>query len=150
MNILYNSRTLKYAWLSNFAESPVQLDGVIYPTVEHAYQAAKTEDPLKREQIRQADTAVQAKQMGKFVALRPDFNDIKLQIMEDLLWQKFDTLEYRRLLLSTVSAELIHFCPWGDVFWGVDRAGLGKNHHGRLLMEIRDLMSRADMAKESA
>jgi len=40
-----------YRWLSNFEPSPVEFDGVIYPTVEHAYQAAKNESPLYRKHI---------------------------------------------------------------------------------------------------
>jgi hypothetical protein len=46
-----------YFFLSNFAESPVEFDGVIYPTVEHAFAAAKTLESAERERIRLAARA---------------------------------------------------------------------------------------------
>ena len=38
----------KYAFLSNFAESKISFEGLTYPTVEHAFQAAKTLDEEER------------------------------------------------------------------------------------------------------
>lgn len=44
--IVHDEHTIKgffgdYRWLSNFGQAQVQLDGVTYPSVEVAYQAAK-------------------------------------------------------------------------------------------------------------
>ena len=55
----------KYAFLSNFHPSEVGMDGLLYPTVEHAYQAAKTLNPGLRAAIRTAGTPGYAKQMGR-------------------------------------------------------------------------------------
>lgn len=32
----------EYAFLSNYYDSPIFYDGILYPSVEHAFQAAKT------------------------------------------------------------------------------------------------------------
>lgn len=56
-----------YHFLSNFAVAPVVYEGMLFPTVEHAYQAAKTLDWNSREEIRKAYSAGKAKQMGKRV-----------------------------------------------------------------------------------
>jgi len=61
----------QYAFLSNFYRAPVMLDGVGYPTVEHAYQAAKTGDPKEREWVRSAPSPGEAKRRGRRVRKRP-------------------------------------------------------------------------------
>lgn len=55
----------EYDFLSNFYPAPVSLDGVDYPTVEHAFQAAKTFDPKQRAPIRNARTPSSAKSMAR-------------------------------------------------------------------------------------
>ena len=107
-----------YAFLSNFAASPVVLDGVTYPTVEHAFQAAKTFDPAERELIRDANTPATAKRLGRGVALRPDWEQAKYGIMRELLRQKFAIPELRQALRATGDAELIEGNNWNDRFYG--------------------------------
>lgn len=124
-------------FLSNFHPSSVMMDGCQYPTVEHAYQAAKTIDPEEREIIRSAPTPGMAKKLGKHANIRPDWDEIKVSVMGELLWQKFnDHPDLRTRLLGTGHASLVEGNWWGDTFWGVCR-GTGKNWLGRLLMEIR-------------
>lgn len=67
----------KYAFLSNFYPSPVELDGYVYPTVEHAYQAAKTEDVDARMSILTADKPATAKALGRGVPLREGWDDFR-------------------------------------------------------------------------
>ena len=52
-----------------------------YPTVEHAYQAAKTLDEDGRKAILEAPTPGKAKRMGRKVRMRPDWEDVKLSVM---------------------------------------------------------------------
>lgn len=130
----------KYAFLSNFHPSQVGMDGLIYPTVEHAYQAAKTLNPGLRTAIRTAGTPGYAKQMGRAVKLREDWESVKLDVMLDLLRRKFSHDDFRKQLLATGDATLIEGNDWGDHFWGMsgyhpNRKGL--NHLGRLLMQVR-------------
>lgn len=123
-------------FLSNFYLCPIKLDGVMYPSVEHAYQAAKTLDPVFRDMIREAIKPSYAKRIGRSVPLREGWNDIRLDVMRELAWQKFEIPALREALLATGSAELIEGNDWGDTFWGVQR-GVGENHLGLILMNIR-------------
>lgn len=127
----------EHFFLSNFYSSPVTVDNIYYPTVEHAYQASKTLDYLERERIRRAQTPGIAKKLGKRITLREDWEDIKLSVMEYLLRQKFSREPLREKLKQTGDADLIEGNLWGDRFWGVYN-GKGENHLGRLLMKIRD------------
>lgn len=124
-------------FLSNFTMAEVALDSVLYPSVEHAYQAAKTLDPGGRMAVRDCPTPGQAKRLGRSLKSRPDWPQVKLAIMEDLLRQKFTRHPgLRDKLLATGDQELVEGNTWGDTFWGVCR-GEGTNHLGRLLMKIR-------------
>jgi hypothetical protein len=124
-------------WLSNFFPAPVTLDGMTFPTVEHAYQAAKTLHEAEREMIRDLPTPGRAKRASRHLTLRPDWQEVKLAVMEDLLRQKFADAQLRRLLLDTSPHLIVELNRWGDVFWGVCK-GRGENHLGRILMRLRD------------
>jgi ribA/ribD-fused uncharacterized protein len=126
----------QYRFLSNFWPAVVQLDGMKYPTVEHAYQAAKTLNPTHREMVRTAYSPGAAKRLGRTVSMRPDWDRIKLQTMRNLVEQKFQHSELREKLLATGDEELEEGNSWGDTFWGVS-FGHGQNHLGRILMDIR-------------
>jgi N-glycosidase YbiA len=125
-----------FAFLSNFHPSPVVYNGVGYPTVEHAYQAAKTLDPFARLHIRDNLTAGQAKRYGRTVAMREDWEQIKLGVMYDLLLQKFNHLSLAKELIDTGTQELIEGNHWGDTYWGTCN-GVGENWLGKLLMQVR-------------
>lgn len=134
-----------YRFLSNFyVPAEVVLDGVMYPTVEHAYQAAKTYDLSNRKRIEFAASPGQAKSLGRKLKLRSDWEQVKLDIMEDLVRQKFSSNPYlKRLLLVTDEDYLQEGNTWGDRFWGVDlRSDVGENHLGRILMRVRDKLRR--------
>lgn len=126
----------EYRFLSNFYPSRIYIDGVEYPTVEHAYQSRKTENPTVRELIRTARTPGEAKRMGSKVVLRSDWEEIKVDTMLNLLRLKFNLPTLNKMLLSTGNSELIEGNYWGDTFWGVCR-GSGKNILGKLLMQVR-------------
>lgn len=126
-----------YRYLSNFAESPVEFEDKIYRTTEHAYQASKTFDINEREEIRNALTPGKAKRLGGKVTLRPDWDQVKLGIMESLCRQKFTKCElYKAGLLATGDQELVEGNNYNDTFWGVCN-GKGENHLGKILMKIR-------------
>lgn len=126
-----------YRFLSNFWLVDIELDGIIYPSVEHAYQASKTLDKKQREKLLDM-TAGQAKRYGRKVSIRPDWETIKLKVMEDLVRQKFTISGYlKTMLLETGNEELIEGNPWRDTFWGVCN-GIGNNHLGKIIMNIRE------------
>jgi hypothetical protein len=55
--ILYFARDRgMFGFLSHFHPAPILLDGEVWPTVEHYYQAQKLFDPAYRQAIRDAAT----------------------------------------------------------------------------------------------
>ncbi|KAK3915763.1 Riboflavin biosynthesis protein VVA0006 [Frankliniella fusca] len=132
------------AFLSNFHPSPITYQGTLYPTVEHAYQAAKTHNFHEKEEVRKAKTPSEAKRLGKSVEIRPDWEEVKLMVMLDLLLKKFtqgSRLEER--LLQTGHREIIESNWWCDMYWGscecpYHRHKTGRNMLGKLLTIIRD------------
>jgi len=131
------SFTGQYRFLSNFYPCGIRLDGMYYPSVEHAFQAAKTFDIRERKSIAVADTPDYAKSLGKKVKLRDDWESVKGQIMLDLLRAKFSDEILKQKLLDTGDAELIEAKKHGDRFWGQVN-GEGKNLLGKLLMRVRN------------
>lgn len=128
----------EFEFLSNFFPSPVtDTEGNTYPTVEHYFQAMKTLNPEERKKIAAAPTPGKAKRMGRSVNLRKDWEQIKLSVMREGLRQKFSIPGLRDMLLETYDAELIEGNWWHDTYWGVCN-GVGENHLGKLLMEIRE------------
>ena len=128
---------VSFDWLSNFFRCDVTLDGEVYRSVEHAFQAAKTTNPAERTKVRALASPVFAKRAGKKVTLRSDWKTVKLDVMLGLLRQKFapgSMLAER--LLATGDAHIEEGNHWGDHYWGtVD--GKGANHLGRLLLQVR-------------
>jgi len=130
----------KYAFLSNFYSCPVTYEDVEYPSAEHAYQAAKTLSKIERSFIRKLQTAAKAKKAGRKVKLRADWDHLKIQVMEEILRNKFTRHTYlQNALLKTEDEILQEGNTWGDHFWGVDlKTKFGENHLGEILMKIRD------------
>lgn len=132
-----------WRWLSNFWPAEVVYEGVTYPTVEHAYQAAKTVFPLERQAIRACPTPGQAKRAGKSVTRRADWDTVKVPIMLSLLRQKFAWEPLRSQLLATGLVPIVEENRWGDRFWGLCD-GAGQNRLGCLLMQVRDELREFD------
>lgn len=124
-------------FLSNFYPVPIKWHGLLFSSVEHAYQAAKATNDDDRKKIQKCSSPGAAKRMGKIILLRSDWEEIKLDVMYQLLKQKFSQPDFRQRLLSTYDQTLIEGNEWGDEFWGVCR-GKGENHLGKLLMKVRE------------
>lgn len=140
----------EYRWLSNFAPVMIWLEGFIYPTVEHAYQASKSASAKEKDQIAHLETPGQAKRAGKAIRCPdPAWDEAKkLKVMEACLREKFSQAPYQDLLLATDDAELVEGNSWNDTFWGVC-AGKGHNHLGKLLMKIRGDIKMAKPTKDN-
>lgn len=135
---MINSFTDSNRFLSNFWTCAIVFEGMSYKSVEHAYQASKTLDPVKRQVMQRLATATQAKRYGKQLELRHDWNDVRLGIMGYLVYQKFSTNhQLKHMLLATGDQQLVEGNHWGDTFWGVCK-GKGANHLGKILMKVRD------------
>ena len=135
----------EHRFLSNFWPAVVFLNDTAFRSVEHAYQAAKSTDVEERLRIRACDTPGQAKRLGRrIVFMDPHWDLVKLNVMRGLVSQKFMSgFELGRRLLATGDAELIEGNRWGDTFWGVC-GGVGQNHLGRILMDVREGLRRAE------
>lgn len=125
----------KYSFLSNFHRCHVFMDNKWYPSVENAYQAAKTYSMSERV-VFETCTSGKAKKLGRKLKLRSDWEQAKIPIMLNLLRSKFQDKELCRLLLATGNEELIEGNWWHDYFWGVC-LGVGENWLGKLLMQVR-------------
>lgn len=136
MNNTIDSFRGEYFWLSNFYFCHVIYDHEIYVSVEHAFQAAKTLDLEERKNIRKASTPSLAKKIGKTVKLIKDWENVKLDIMKELIHCKFGITELMIKLLNTEDKILIEGNTWGDKFWGICN-GEGENNLGKILMEER-------------
>jgi hypothetical protein len=127
--------SFKGSFLSNFWPSAIIYEGVAYPSVENAYQAAKTLDKTARERIA-AMTPGQAKKAGRLLHVRSDWESVKVGVMLILVRLKFQNVSLRERLLATGEQALIEGNSWGDTFWGVCD-GKGRNMLGLILMSIR-------------
>ncbi len=146
MTIFFFSKSTDYAWLSNFSEHAITLDGQRWPSVEHFYQAQKYVDQQIVQRIRQSDSPQKARKTGQDRSLvtRPDWESTKVSVMQRAVSAKFE--QHRRLkdLLAKTGAEEIVHQSSSDLFWGRNETGEGENRLGELIMEIRkDLASRS-------
>lgn len=131
----------EYDFLSNFYYANVEWEGILYPTTEHAFQAAKSLDRDERLRIASLDTPGMAKREGRKLQLREDWDKVKVGIMYEIVKQKFEThSELKNRLLETKHSILIEGNYWKDNFWGCCPADnpQGKNKLGFILMKIRE------------
>ena len=126
----------KYFFLSNFYNSPVMYEGLLYKNNESAFQSAKVLDIERRKQFCEIDPST-AKKKGRNVLLRNDWEEVKLNVMIDVVRDKFTrNIKLQNKLLATGEEELIEGNTWNDTYWGVCR-NCGKNMLGKILMKIR-------------
>lgn len=132
-------------FLSNGFPCNIEFDGAIYPSLEHAFQAAKTNDLTARVNIQTAATAADAKALGKQVTIASDWDQKRLDVMASLIRQKFtNNLDLKLKLLMTGTQDLIQGGMRRDRFWGVDTKGVGENHLGKILMTVRAAIRTSD------
>lgn len=129
----------KYRFLSNFYNAPVMYEGQMYKNNEAAFQAAKVLDKDERKKFLNLDPS-SAKRLGRHVELRADWEDVKTQVMKDIVLDKFtrnDDLKAK--LLATGDEYLEEGNTWGDRIWGRVN-GIGENRLGEILMETRKML----------
>lgn len=128
----------EHRFLSNFWPETVIFEGITYPTAEHAYQSAKTLDMAERRRIAELTAPSDAKREGRALALRADWEQVKFDVMEAVVRDKFTrNADLREKLLATGDATLEEGNTWGDRVWGVYE-GQGENRLGMILMKVRD------------
>lgn len=124
--------------LSNFARSVIYVDVGFdkhyFETVEHAFQAAKATTYTDHERVRAAPSPGLAKLEGRSVTLREDWEEVKYDVMLNLLREKFKIQFYRQALLETGDLEIREDSPT-DFVWGYRNGG--QNLLGKALMQVR-------------
>ncbi|MCU7374866.1 NADAR family protein [Paucibacter sp. O1-1] len=140
----YRANEEPYGRFSNLFKRPIEFEGEIFETSEHAYQAGKARKPQVREWILAAPSPALVAMAAHGLYwwdIRSDWSKIKFDRMRDVLRAKFSQHEdLRELLLSTGNARLVEAATvdntvnrtWGEV------KGVGKNMLGKLLMEVRE------------
>lgn len=137
MDIRFYIADQPFGWMSNFARYPIEVDGLVWPTSEHYYQAQKTTDFILQEEIRQTSRPGDSKRLGAKLPIRSDWNQVKDDIMRKVVKAKFvQHPDLKEMLLGTGDAILIEHTE-NDRYWGDGGDGSGKNMLGKVLMEVR-------------
>lgn len=127
-------------WFSNMEplDTPFVYKGCEYKTVENFYQAMKCLDDETKKKV-SLMSPYEAKRFTWTIQIRPDWNEIKLQVMDFILRIKFAPgTSWAKRLLETGDEKIIEWNNWGDVELGYDiNLREGQNKLGILLKHIR-------------
>lgn len=128
-----------YWFLSNFYNCKVKWKGYTLDSSEALFQALKSRNWTDFKKFIGL-TPSQAKKLGNVIDIRPDWDRIRIDVMRAVLRAKFldpANVILAKKLLATNNIELIEDNYWNDTFWGKCN-GVGENHLGKLLMELRE------------
>jgi ribA/ribD-fused uncharacterized protein len=147
MTIHFYSHDDAYGEFSNFAPFPIRLDGQVWPTTEHYFQAQKfiKAEPDWAAKIRRANNPGLAARMGRDRKhrLRRDWESVKVDVMRRALAAKFAQHEELTVLLLSTGDETLVEHTDNDDYWGDGGDGSGKNMLGQLLMQLRETLRKA-------
>jgi ribA/ribD-fused uncharacterized protein len=121
-------------------------NGITARNSEALYQGSKFTDPELKQKfnnLKGIQAFFLARKMTKYV--RPDWNQIKRNIMKEILEIKFSDPVYAFALIVTADRYLVEHCPvkGRDNYWSDNKDGSGQNELGKILMEIRDFYIRS-------
>ena len=130
-----------FDFLNNEYSCPVFYKGLLYKSISHGYQAARSDKQHIREKIALADTAIELYDIASKIEDPENWIKVRLLVMEILLRDKFRrNKDLRERLKATANRDLINAyadLTLSNIFWGVVD-NKGQNNLGRLLEEIRD------------
>ena len=129
----------QYFFLSNFYEYPIYYNKLVFCNAEAAFQAQKVIN--EKDQYKFINlNASQARKLGKTVQLRKDWEEIKDNVMYEIVKRKFTiNKELQQKLLETKEKKIVEGNWWHDTYWGVDsKTGIGQNKLGKILMKVRE------------
>ncbi len=138
--------TREFFCLDNFSSFAVVYKGVKYPTIEHAYQSLKFVEtaPEIAKKILESFSSYEALTIAheNVDKQNPNWDKIKVGIMEELLRLKLEQNPYvKRKLLETKDYMLCEDSP-KDSFWGIGKNRDGQNQLGKLWMKLRSELTR--------
>lgn len=136
----------RYEFLADYSLCEIPYQGILYPTLRHAFKAAEfSPGPVrikiaKERKLSKVEKIV--RDFERYDCWRPGWVEEHLGIMVDLNCRKFQRSPWRELLLATENLGLFNTNTWRDRYWGIYQ-GAGKNLLGEILMQIRaDLQAR--------
>ena len=149
LNEAINAFVDEYFFLSNFYVAPVKYDGILYHNNEAAFQAQKCAD--KSDRIKFADlNPTDARNMGRKIPLRKDWEQVKISIMSEIVKAKFEqNPDLAQKLIDTKDTYLEEGNTWGDRTWGTVN-GNGANNLGRILMNVRAELQKSKNIKTTS
>jgi len=140
-----------YGFLSNLYKKPVEFEGRVFPTSEHAYQFGKFIDPEAREWAMKSPKphllCIVAHGLNSWDIVK-NWSKIRFDRMYKVLQAKFSDPELKEKLLNTGNLILIENSKT-DTTWGIGKSGKGKNMLGKLLMKVRDELNNKHIANAS-
>ena len=142
----------EFGCFSNFAAYPVELDGKVWPTSEHYFQAQKFAGTEFEDEIRRIKSPMMAARAGRDRGkpLREDWELVKDEVMRRAVLAKFTQhAELRDILLSTGDAVLVEHTR-NDSYWGDGGDGRGRNMLGQILVSVREELRRGGEGSEES
>jgi len=142
MTIYFYKVNEPYGCFSNFSPHWVQLKEQFWSTTEHYYQAQKfvgTQYEFLVLAIQQAKSPEEAAALGRDPnhRVRPDWQQVKNQVMREAVLTKFLTHpDIQAILLSTRDELIVEDSP-KDNYWGCGADRTGQNQLGKILMSVR-------------
>src|SRR5262245_10519381 len=118
-----------YGEFSNFAAFAIEIDGRVWPTSEHYFQAQKFFGTEHQELIRSTPSPMVVAKIGRDRKrpLRPDWEQVKDSIMLKAVSAKFNQHpQLARMLVATGDAEIVEHTV-NDAYWGDGGDGKGLN-----------------------
>mgnify|MGYP001098298948 CR=1 FL=1 len=126
----------------NFAAFQIKWHGKLYPTSEHAYQAAHFIDtnPELAEEVRTCRSPRAASDLAnKNIQYDdPEWNSKRLQVMEEIIRCKVGQHVYIQKILVESGSKIIVEMNDGDSFWGWGKDHKGENQLGNIWMKVRE------------
>lgn len=127
--------------LGSFSKHSFKLEDVIWPSVEHYYQAMKFDksEPEYAELIRGSKHPKEAQKLGrkKRRSFRKDWKKVRRVMMTRAVYTKCRAHpDVSAALLETGDAPLVNNSQY-DYFWGCGRDRRGENMFGQVLMDVR-------------
>jgi ribA/ribD-fused uncharacterized protein len=129
-------------FFSTFSAHAVEFEGVLYPTVEHAYHCQRYADEAVREEIRSARSAIEAWGVSQKYKSKQqtDFDERKAGIMEALCRAKLiQHDDVKQALIESGADVIVKNFP--DSFWGIGNDGTGGNMMGQIWIKLRSEVS---------
>lgn len=122
-----------------YFEAPEPVEEVEVLTGEHGFHVPKAMFRAEALRIAAAPTARAAKSLGRRVRLRPDWEDVKFDVMVEVNRRKYAFPDFREALLATGDRPLVEDSPYDFVWGGRDAGGGygGRNLLGVALMTVR-------------